>query len=155
MMKKLLLISLFALLIVNEITAQSYYPYQEVPLSKPQDFRAAEPFAMSASDFLLTTPFKEKDKDRERAFNFLVNWTAGASDYNFGLYGVIMEAAEDKNLMTLYIPAMAKFCLENKTVGTNLKLIEAGATRMVLAYCNDPRNNFKLKKKYRKRMELL
>ncbi|MFT3912196.1 MAG: hypothetical protein QM737_22405 [Ferruginibacter sp.] len=55
--------------------------------------------------------------------------------------------------MSLFIPAMVKFCLENKTLAANTSLIEKAAVKTVLDYCNDPTKNFTLKKKFRKKLE--
>ncbi len=151
-MKRMIAIIAF-LLCVNCSFSQAVYPYQEVRLDKPSDYKAAEPFAMSAANFLLTTPFKKKDHDREQAFEFLIKWTAGDKDYNFNITGVILEVVEEKDLMQLLLAAMTKFCLENKTLGSNLKLIETSSVKMVLDYCNNPSNNFTLKKKHRKKLE--
>jgi hypothetical protein len=139
--------------ITNNSFSQSVYPYKEITLDKPVDFKNAEPFALSAANFLLSTPFKKADHDRGQAFEFLIAWTAGDKDYNFNLQGVILELAEDKDLMQLFLSAMTKFCLENKTLGSNAKLIETNAVKTVLDYCNIPSNNFTLKKKQRKRLE--
>ncbi|MBC7536200.1 MAG: hypothetical protein H7258_10950 [Ferruginibacter sp.] len=95
----------------------------------------------------------KNDVSRDRAFQFLVKWTAGDRDYNFALYGLILEMVEEKELMMLFIPAMVKFCLENKALAGNGPVIETNAVKMVLDYCNNPANNFTLKKKLRKRME--
>ena len=133
--------------------SQSVYPYREIRLDKPADFKTAEPFALSAANFLLSNPFKKDDHDRKEAFEFLITWTAGDKDYNFNLQGVILELADDKDIMQLFLAAMTKFCLENKTLGTNTKLIENYAVKTVLDYSNNLSNNFTLKKKQRKRLE--
>ena len=151
-MKKCLVL-LFSLLIAKSAFLQSIYPYQEIRLEKPADFRTAEPFALSAANFLLSTSFKKDDHDRKQAFEFLIRWTAGDKDYNFNIQGIILELAEDKDIMQLFLAAMSKFCLENKALGSNTKLIESYAVKTVLDYSNDPSNNYTLKKKQRKRLE--
>lgn len=151
-MNKILLIAL-VLLCSKMANAQSIYPYGEIQLKAPADYKTAEPFALNAANFLLSTRYKEKDIDRESAFNFLIRWTQGDRDYRFDLTGVILEVADEKELMSLFIPAMVKFCLENKTLGSNTSLIEKSAVKTVLDYCNNPANNFTLKKKLRKKLE--
>lgn len=150
--KYLVTILLFLVCTTNTI-AQVVYPFEDVKLDKPADFRSAEPIALTAANFLLNNPFKSKDDNRERAFNFLIRFTGGDKDYNFTLSGAILDLADDKSLMQLFLAAMTKFCLENKTVASNGRLIETSAVKMVLEYCNNPTNNFPLKKKARKRME--
>ena len=133
--------------------SQFAYPYAEIKLEKPSDYKQAEPMALNAANFLLSTPYKKDDADRNTAFLFLVNWTKGSMNYHFELYGVILELKDNREIMSLLIPAMVKFCLENKTLGSNVTLIEASAVKTVLDYCNDPTKNFTLTKKVRKKLE--
>lgn len=151
-MNRIILLLFFSMFAGN-LFSQSVYPYEEIKLDKPSECKAAEPFALSAASFLLSTPFKQKDSNRERSFNFLVRWTAVDRDYDFRIQGVILDLAGEKDLMQLFIAAMTKFCLENKALGSNARIIETNAVKMVLDYCNDPANNFTLKKKIRKKLE--
>lgn len=133
--------------------SQSVFPYEEIRLDKPADYKGAETLALSAADYLLMHPYDEKNVSRERAFQFLVKWTGGIEGYDFNLRGLMLELAEDRVLMQIYLPAMTKFCLENKTLGSTPGIIEAAAIQTVLKYANDPANKFPLKKKTRKRLE--
>ncbi|MBS1741670.1 MAG: hypothetical protein JST81_01435 [Bacteroidetes bacterium] len=133
--------------------AQSIYPYEEISLKSASDYKSAEPLALNAANYLLTTPFKEKDSDRERAFSFLLRWTAGDKDYHFEITGRILDVMDEKELMSLVIPAMVKFCLENKALGSSPSIIEKNAIQIVLNYCDNPANNFTLKKKLRRKLE--
>lgn len=148
---------LFVVLIMSCFSLASYcqvvYPYQDIKLEKPGDYVATEPMALSAANFLLTTPFIEVDANRAGALIFLSNWIAGTKNYHFYMNGIVAEISNDKNLLSLYIAAMAKYNLENKNSLPAPLQVELGASKIVLAYCDDPKNNFKLKKKYRKILE--
>ncbi len=133
--------------------SQLVYPYQDIKLEKPRDYVDTEPMALSAASFLLTTPFIEVDEGRGGALVFLSNWMAGTKNYHFYMDGMAAEISTDKNLLSLYIAAMAKYSLENKKPPPVALEVELGASKIVLAYCDDPKNNFKLKKKYRKILE--
>src|SRR4051812_38677570 len=100
-MNKILAV-LLLLFCSNRSVCQSIYPYEEIPLKSPADYKAAEPFALNAATFLLSTPYKQKDPDRERALNFLIKWTIGERDYHFELHGVILELVDQKDLMSLF-----------------------------------------------------
>ena len=143
----------FFLFCSNHSFAQFVYPYGEIKLDKPADYKVAEPVAMNAATFLLSTAYKKDDGDREKAFLFLVKWTRGNPDYHFELHGVILELKDNRELMSLFMPAMVKFCLENKTLASNVILIESGAVKTVLDYSNDSTKNFTLTKKIRKKLE--
>ncbi len=148
-----LLVFLFVTICCNNVFAQSIYPYEEIRLEKPSDFKDAAPLALSAASFLLSTPFKKNDKDRQRAVQFLSNWMTGTKEYHFSMPQIMLESADDHDLLGIFIAALAKFCLENKTVSSNARLVEKGVSKLVLDYCNDVNNNFTLKKKIRKRLE--
>lgn len=132
---------------------QSGYPYQDIKLEKPSDYNATEPLALSAATFLLTTPFIEVDVNRANAFLFLTTWMEGAKNYNFYTQGVVQQINTDKNLLSLYIAAMAKYSLEHKTELPDALTVEKNACKLLLAYCDDPANKFKLKKKLRTKLE--
>lgn len=147
----------FLILIMACISKMSHsqvvYPYQDIKLEKPGDYIATEPMALSAANFLLTTPFIEVDANRAGALLFLSNWMAGTKSYHFYMNGMVAEISNDRNLLSLYIAAMAKYNLENKNSLPPPLQVELEASKIVLAYCDDPKNNFKLKKKYRKILE--
>ena len=109
--------------------------------------------ALSAANFLLTTPFVEIDAGRDGALSFLSSWMTGTKQYQFYLKGFVENFSVDKNVLTLYVAAMVKYTLENKKEAVNPIKVEQYASQIVLAYCNDPKNNFKLKKKLRKLLE--
>ena len=132
---------------------QTSYPYQDIKLEKPADYIATEPLALSAATFLLTTPFIELDVNRAHAFLFLTTWMEGAKNYNFYTQGIVQQINTDKNLLSLYIAAMAKYSLEHKTESPAALVVEKNACKLLLAYCDDPAHNFKLKKKLRTKLE--
>lgn len=151
-MHKFLFVPLF-ILISNITFCQVSYPYQDIKLEKPSDYKETEPLALSAATFLLTTAFVESDAGRSGALQFLSTWMAGTKDYSFSMQGMVEDISSDRNLLNIFIAAMAKYSLENKTASVNPMRVELNAAKLVLAYCDDPKNNFKLKKKYRKILE--
>jgi hypothetical protein len=151
-MNKFLL--LFVLVMISNISwCQNHYPYQDIKLEKPADYKGTEPLALSAATFLLGTPFNETDAERIAALQFIVKWMTGTKDHNFYMQGKVAGISSDNNLLSLFIAAMVKYSLENKAEAINAMTVELNASRLVLAYCDDPKNNFKLKKKLRKILE--
>jgi hypothetical protein len=133
--------------------AQLVYPYGDIKLEKPGDYVATEPMALSAANSLLSNPFVVADENRLGAIKFLSSWMAGTKAYSFYMKGMAQDVSDDVNLIQLYVAAMAKYTLENKLTSANPLTVDANAAKMVLTYCDDPKNNFKLKKKYRKILE--
>jgi hypothetical protein len=134
-------------------TCQTVYPYQDIKLEKPSDYKETEPLALSAATFILTTPFAEFDAGRAGALAFLSTWITGTKDYSFNMQGIVADIGSDKNLLSIFVAAMVKYSLENKTASVNPLTVELNAAKLVIAYCDDPMNNFKLKKKSRKLLE--
>ncbi|MBL7700773.1 MAG: hypothetical protein JNM14_00865 [Ferruginibacter sp.] len=151
MRKFLLLLSLLGF--YNITIAQVIYPYKDIKLEKPADYKATEKMALSAATFLITTPFIEVDEARGGALIFLNAWMTGTKDYQFYFQGIAQEISVDKNLLSLFVAAMAKYTLENKAEAVNPIRTEQQTAKIVLTYCDDPKNNFKLKKKLRKLLE--
>lgn len=133
--------------------AQIVYPYKDIKLEKPSDYKETEPMALSAANFILTTPFVETDAGREGALSFLTTWITGTKEYQFYLKGFVEDIAVDRNVLTLYVAAMVKYTLENKAEAVNPIKVEYQACKILLAYCDDKKNNFRLKKKLRKLLE--
>ncbi|MEO6540237.1 MAG: hypothetical protein ABIN74_04560, partial [Ferruginibacter sp.] len=73
--------------------------------------------------------------------------------HNFYMQGKVTELAGDQNLLSLYIAAMVKYSLENKAQAVNALTVELQASKLVLAYCEDTKNKFKLRKKGKKILE--
>ncbi len=152
-MNKFLLLLIIIVSAGTMAYSQAVYPYQDIKLEKPGDYVATESMALSAATFLLTTPFSEVDAGRRGALVFLFKWIEGVKHHHFYLNGIAAELHDDRDLLSLYIAAMAKYTLENKNRPPVALEVEPSASKLVLAYCDDPKNNFKLKKKYRKIFE--
>lgn len=144
---------LFFIFISNISICQTAYPYQDIKLEKPADYKATESLALSAASYLLSNPFKTADINRTRALNFLTTWVTGAKGFEYNLKGKIEEISSDRVVLGLFIAAVVKYSLENKNESANPKHVEMSAGKLVLAYCDNPVNNFKLKKKIRKVLE--
>lgn len=151
-MKRLLLV-IFLTWTGSSSFSQPVYPYGDIKLEKPSDYKETASLALSAATFLLSTPFAEVDRDRAAALKFLSDWMIGTKDPVFYMQGKAAEISYDKNLFSVYIAAMAKYSLENRSESANPLQVELNASKLVLAYCDEPKNNFKLKKKYRKLLE--
>ena len=126
--------------------SQTYYPYQDIKLETASDYKDAAPIALHAATWMLSTPFKNEDADRARALQFLMKWMSGTKEFKFQLQGKVQDIIAERDLFGLYTAAMAKFCLENKSFAGTPQVVESSACKLVLDYCDDPANNFTLKK---------
>ena len=151
-MRKFLFFLLF-IFISNIAICQTVFPYLDIKLEKPADYKGTEPLALSTARSLLSTPFLADDANRIRGIEFLSNWATGTTTCQFYMKGVVEEISTEADLLGLYLAAMVKFTIENKIEAVNPLVVEKNACRLVLAYCDNPVNNFKLKKKVRKILE--
>lgn len=147
------LFSFLLMCICYTVQAQLAYPYRDIKLEKSSDYKETEGLALSAANFLLSTPFVEVDTDRGGALVFLNNWITGTREHQFYLQGYIEQISVDKNLLSIYVAAMVKYTLEHKKEAVNPIRVEQQSAKIVLAYCSDAKNNFTLKKKLRKLLE--
>ena len=151
-MNKFLCFLLF-LFISNMAVCQTAYPYQDIKLEKPSDYKAMEPLALTTAKSLLSIPFSADDANRKQAVEFLSTWASGTTTCQFYMKGVVEEISTESDLLSIYLAAMVKFTLENRIEAVNPLVVEKNSCRLVLAYCDNPVNNFKLKKKVRKLLE--
>ncbi len=152
-LKYKLILSIVLSFAVNALFSQTFYPYKDIKLEKAADYTATEPLALSAANFILGNPFVEGDENRSAALQFLSSWVIGTSDHSFYMKGKVAEINSDVYVLSLFVAAMVKFTLENKTEAVNPINVDVNAAKIVLAYCNDKNNNFKLKRKSRKVLE--
>jgi hypothetical protein len=144
----------FVLFILTSLAySQSIQNYDEIKLDKEEDYKRADTFALQAATFLLSNPIDQYKLDRLKVTQFLIKWMGGTPDYTFSLDGATKYLNEDVDLMGLYMAAMTKFCLENKSLSKDQNKIKLSSWQILLAYCDNPGNNVKVTKKLKKLSE--
>lgn len=144
------LIFLFATMMLTSFGfAQQIPNYEEVKLESPADYKAAEPMVLGAANFLFASPNDTSAPDRMKSTQFLIRWMSGTPDFSFGL-DESTQILVDANLLNMYMAALAKYCLENPANAKDAKLVKVSSWKLVLAYCDDPKNNVKLTRKLKK-----
>lgn len=133
------------------IHAQTPPDFDLIKLEKAPDYRAAEPFALQTSVYILSTPFKEENKDRLKSLQFLVKWMSGTPDYSFVLEEIATKVFKnDKDLLGVYLAAMTRYALEHKDSAKDAKVLRLNAIIIVLNYCENKDNNMKMTKQLKK-----
>lgn len=151
-MKKLAVI-LFALCF-NAAFAQQLPNFDAVQLVEKGDYLVAEPNVMQAANYILTTPFEKNDLNRLKSLRLIIKWMTGTPDFLFSLDETATKFSKGNDeLMGIYMACMTKYCLENKASAKDAKLVELNAVKMLLAYCEDPKNNIRMTKQLRKLSE--
>lgn len=151
-MKKLLLI--FFVVLANRSWGQTIPDFDHIKLEKATDYKAADPFALQTSNYLLSTPVKKDDKNRQKSVQFIVKWMSGTPDYSFNLNDAIDRIGKSNtDLLGIYLAAMTKYSLENKTAAKDPAQVKLNAVTALLDYCENKNNNLKLTKQLKKLAE--
>lgn len=122
--------------------------YQSIPLKNAQDCKAAEPVVLQAANYVLSTPYQVADQQRTSAMQLLIKWMGDTPDFTFDVdddAGKLVKS--DPAFLSLYMAAMAKFCLENPGSATDTHLLKVTAFTAVLNYFEDSNNNLTMSRK--------
>lgn len=151
-MKKLILI--FFVLVSYCSKAQTIPDFELIKLEKRTDYKAAEPFVIQTANYILSTPFDKKNDNRLKSVQFIGKWMFGTADYAF----VLDDAASkiitgNEDLVGVYLAAMAKYALDNKTTTADAKTVKLNAINTLLAYSENKSNGLKVSKQLKKIIE--
>ena len=134
MRKTFLLIFLFSCFQATSSFGQAPPNLKNVKLTKRASYKHAESTIIKVVDYLFQTPLQKKNKSRNEAGKFLVDWMNGTPDYVFYL-----EEKEtsffntDADFLLMYMAALTKFALTHPA--EKAKQEQAlGAMQLVLPY---------------------
>ena len=139
-MKNMVLFSFFLLATISVAVAQELPNLKHVKLRKKANYKEVEPVVLKVSDYLFATPVNHKNVSRKEAGQFLLRWM---NDTPFDTF--VLEEKEtnffntDTELMLMYMAALTKFTLENKSI-INQKEKVFGAMQLVLPYLDKQDN---------------
>jgi len=128
--------------------------FDQIKLDQASDCKTAEPYALEASNYQLSTPFEKDDIQRLRSLSFIIKWMGATPDYQFSLDEVaskLLKGSDD--LLGLYMAAMTKYVLENKASAADQKAIKLNGITMLLTYAENPANKLKMTKNLKKLSE--
>lgn len=128
------------------ITGFSQTNYDKISLATDDDSRAANKYALEAANYLLSTPFDQNDLQRAKSLKFMSAWMDATPDFTFIFDSTVSDKIVKGNndLMGYYMASMTKFCLENDAKAKDDGLVMVGSVRMLLDYCENPKNNMKM-----------
>ena len=151
-MKKFLII--FLSFITCHSFAQTIPNFDIVKLEHATDYKTAEPIALQAATYLLTTPFEKNNANRLKSLSFIIKWMRGTPNYSFTMQDVAGKLLKgDDEFLGLYMVAMAKYALENKASSKDARLVKLNAITALLNYCENPGNNLRMTRQLKKLSE--
>lgn len=153
-MKKIFLLAttlLWAMLCFS----QNVPNYSSIKLETKEDYnQAANDAAHQAANYILSTPVDKHNMNRLQSIVYLLKWMTGSPDYSFAIDEEITKLAKkNDDLMAVYMAAMAKYVLENKTESTNANKVKLNAVKLVVDFSKDTRNNVKQTSELKKLIE--
>ncbi|HNP32309.1 MAG TPA: hypothetical protein PKN96_03355 [Flavobacterium sp.] len=127
-------------------TTFSQTNYDTISLKSDADSRAANKYALEAANYLLNTPFDKNDVQRLKSLQFVSKWMEATPDFTFIFDATVNEKVVKGNedLLGYYMAGMTKFCLENEDKSKNDALVMVSTIKILLAYCENPKNNLKM-----------
>ncbi|MDO9374806.1 MAG: hypothetical protein Q7T76_10320 [Ferruginibacter sp.] len=134
--------------------AQTPPNFDLIKLEHSNDYKSATPFALQTANYILSTPLKNDNADRTKSLQFIYKWMTGTPDFAFRLdeaANTIFKGSSD--LMGIYMAAMVKYSLENRTEAKDPKLVKLNGLTSTLAYCEKKENSVRMSKTLKKLME--
>lgn len=149
---KTIIIIMLAVLSISSFAQTT--DYDKVKLETAADCKAADPIALEASNYLLSTPFEKDSMVRLKSLAFVIKWMSATPDYSFSLDESVTKPLKgNDDLLGLYMAGMTKYCLENKGSAKDQNLVKVNAMTYVLNYCENEENNLKMTKQLKKLSE--
>lgn len=135
--------SLLLLFVLTTVSAFSQINYDTISLKTDEECRAANKYALNAADYLFTNPYNKDDVQRIKAVQFISKWMEATPDFTFIFDITVSEKVVKGNedLLGYYMAGMTKFCLENVEKSKNDAVVMVSTIKMLLAYCENPKNN--------------
>lgn len=134
------------LFVLTTVTAFSQTNYENISLKSDADCRAANKYALEAANYVFATPFDAKDSQRAKSIQFISKWMDATPDFSFiidlTVTDKIVKGSDD--LLGMYMAGMTKFCLENEAKSKDDGVVMVSTVKLLLAYCENPKNNFKM-----------
>jgi len=153
-MKRIIFGLLFAFLFHISF-AQTLPNLDGISLDKKEDFNStADNAALQSASFLLSTPLEKNNIDRLKALQYVIRWMTGTPDYSFTLDEQATKfAKKNDDLLGLYMAAMTKYVLENKSESKDQNKIKLNAVKFIITYAKNEGNKVKINSELKKAIE--
>lgn len=143
---------IFQIVLLVSFSFISHAQYDAKKLQTKQDYTAANKQVLEAGKYVLSVPYDENNQKRTQAIQYIMKWMEGTPDFSFMVDADITEkiVGKDMGLLGIYMACMSKYCLENPDDANDNKLVKVGAIKLMITYCENPKNNVKMSKPFRK-----
>ncbi|SMO68990.1 hypothetical protein [Solitalea koreensis] len=130
---------------------QDFTALKNRTLTHSSEFKSIEPEILECANYILSTPQDDSNENRQIAIEVLVKWMGGTPDYKFHIDESIGELLQsDPDILSLYLPAMAKYALENPSRAANQNAMKLNTLKLLLNYSENKANRIKQTKELKK-----
>lgn len=147
MKRKIYLISLILFCTISAGFSRDYSKLKSTRLIERTDYIKAEKDVKDCCKYLLSTPIKKNEENRNAAIQFLYRWMEGTPDFTFEIdenLAVLNNA--NQALIGVYLSAMTQYVLANKgkDIAKDKSKIKEYTVNKVIEYCENPKNGVEM-----------
>lgn len=153
-MKKALLILILAVATCCvDANAQSLPDVSQIKLETKEDYNAtADSAALKSANYLLSMPYQKDDIKRLKSLQYLVKWMTGTPKYQFDLDESAGAFLGESDNLGMYMAALVRVKIMQPEIKDSKK-VGLEATKQVLRYMQEPKNQVKIDKKVKALIE--
>lgn len=151
-MKNLMLIFSFILLTV-QLQGQDFSKLLTDDLNGAEACKKAEKQVVECCNYLYSNSLKTDADNRQKAIQFVFKWMEATPDFTFDIDENVMTlTGGDKELLSLYLAAMAQTAIEMGKENMNKVTLAEKTETKFLTYCNNSDNGVKPNKEIKRRL---
>lgn len=126
----------FILFVFTSICSFAQTDYTKIVMKTDADFKAADKYALEASNYILSVPMDKNNSTQLKAVRFIVNWMEGTPDYTFNIDSPIVSklTEENESFLGIFYAGMTKYTLENPTKAEDMKLVQFNGIKSLVAF---------------------
>ncbi len=126
----------FILFVCTSICSFAQTDYTKITMKTDADFKAADKYALDASNYILSVPMDKNNLAQPKAVRFIVNWMEGTPDYTFNIVSPIITKLTEENeaFLGIFYAGMTKYTLENPTKAEDMKAVQLNGFKSLVAF---------------------
>ncbi|MDI1315995.1 hypothetical protein [Flavobacterium sp.] len=127
---------IFILFVFTSICSFAQTDYTKIVMKTDADFKAADKYALEASNYILSVPIDKNDITQLKAVRFIINWMEGTPDYTFNIVSpsITKLTQENESFLGIFYAGMTKYTLENPTKAEDMKAVQLNGFKSLVAF---------------------
>ena len=130
---------------------QNFSELKDYEFKIEENYKTEEDKVLQCANYLVNNSSKEAELNRLTALQYIIKWMSGTPDYTFEIGNKAMELTKgNSDLLGLYMVAMTKVVLDNKSEKLNNDAIYNQSEEILVNYCSNSDNKMKPSKRIKK-----